>query len=137
MLNVRWVGGTWYQCIAGATSSKGTFCKYTDGDRKYHDFSVYERGVDYHVLQEAPEQINPPDAKSTLMEVAKTTKDELTCAICKEIFTAPITIKDCMHTFCSGVGRVSQSRPRTCALTCPRVSMCHDVALSRDKCWSA
>ncbi|ORZ23006.1 hypothetical protein BCR42DRAFT_403767 [Absidia repens] len=59
-----------------------------------------------------------------LLESCSPKPDEYTCAVCLSIFTEPVTLQQCLHTFCKSC---VQNIYCTCQLTCCD-SSCHDPA---------
>lgn len=127
-LNIQWSDGSWWLATTGNFSSRGTYCYYQDGERKYERLEQMK----YVVMQDAT------TAHSEKMESLKTRKlhsafyqaaqDELKCAICLEVFTSPMMLK-CQHIFCYGciqttLSVANSASERQCPeCRCPFVSM--------------
>ena len=84
----------WYTGVVAAHHpQRGSFIKYHDGDRKWHNFALMERGSDYHIL-------HTDHTDHTNVSCQMLTTNDLKCSICMELFRVPKTIMECMHTFC-------------------------------------
>lgn len=127
-LNIQWPDGSWWLATAGNFSSRGTYCYYQDGERRYERLEQMK----YVVMQDAT------TAHSEKMDSLKTRKlhsafyqaaqDELKCAICLDVFTSPMMLK-CQHIFCYGciqttLSVANSASERQCPeCRCPFVSM--------------
>ena len=84
----------------GRMSNRGTYCKYDDGDRQYHD--LYEE--EYKVMgfmEKTNIQKKTIKSKSSLPDTNyDTIRNELQCSICLDVMKDAVTIKACMHSFC-------------------------------------
>ncbi|CAO3600689.1 unnamed protein product [Absidia cylindrospora] len=75
-------------------------------------------------LQQYHHELNQMEKKfKALLDTSSPNPDEYTCAVCLSIFTDPITLHPCLHTFCKDC---VQHIYCTCQLT-QCVSSCHDA----------
>jgi hypothetical protein len=94
IVNVYWPAyGRFYTGVVDAQCDrKGQHVTYYDGDRKWHKFGLMVQGRDYHVMGM---QDNDSPTNVTI------DVNDLTCAICTEIFESPTSVTICGHTFCN------------------------------------
>jgi hypothetical protein len=109
----------WFVGRAGLATSRGTYVKYHDGDRRYHDLS----SMQYVVLQLPSEEdddalgaVEAGAVERSDAAVRHELMNELTCAICMSLFSEPVTVMNCMHTFCRACLQAALPTSRTCPL---------------------
>tara|TARA_A100001015_G_C14987775_1_gene712353 strand:+ start:995 stop:1963 length:969 start_codon:yes stop_codon:yes gene_type:complete len=127
-LNIQWADGSWWLATAGNFSSRGTYCYYQDGERRYERLEQMK----YVVMQDATtahsEKMESLKTRKVHSAVYQAAEYELKCAICLEVFTSPMMLK-CQHIFCYGciqttLSVANSASERQCPeCRCPFVSM--------------
>lgn len=127
VINVWWPtagptgSGAWYVAEVEAMTENGTPCRYRDGTRVYHD--LFEER--YVVLE------RPTLPSATKRETRESLiRKELECPICLSELQEPMTVKDCMHTFCNKClwTQLQSAKDKFCACCKRPVNSMRDAA---------
>lgn len=92
VINVKWADDKWFLAKVGKYSTRGTYCYYFDGEKRYERLEEMEYII-MHDMEFNPEKKivrSLPD--DTILKLC-------TCAICLDTFKSPVMLR-CSHTFC-------------------------------------
>lgn len=95
----------------GQMTSKGTFCLYDDGDRKYHD--LYEE--QYKVMGFEDSKVEKKSRLTSKVDI-EAIRAELKCSVCLELIHDAVSIKACLHSFCEACISQQISTNKCCPL---------------------